>query len=151
MGSFSLRVSSMSTSGLSTPHEQKTHRSSLLVKGLMVRYDDAPTVEVDALIHAPVERVWAFVIDIGLPARFSPEFLGATWLDDGPAVGARFVGRNHHKAMGEWETTSVVSRYEPMRAFGWHVTDADNPSASWWFELEQEPDGVRLRQGARMG
>lgn len=117
----------------------------------MVRYDDAPTVEVDVLIHAPVERVWALVIDIGLPARFSPEFLGATWLDDGPAVGARFIGRNHHKAMGEWETTSVVSRYEPMRAFGWHVTDADNPSASWWFELEQEPDGVRLRQGARMG
>ena len=68
-----------------------------------------------------------------------------------PCVGARFRGRNHHAAMGEWETTSFVNRYEPLRAFGWAVTDPDDPSSSWWFELEQEPAGVRLRQGTRMG
>jgi hypothetical protein len=116
-----------------------------------VRYADGPTVEVDVLVHAPVERVWELVTDIGLPARFSAEFLGASWLDDGPRLAARFVGRNQHPRIGEWETTSTVTRYEPLRAFGWAVTDPDNPSSSWWFVLDPEPDGVRLRQGARMG
>jgi hypothetical protein len=91
------------------------------------------------------------VSDINVPARFSTEFRGAIWLDDTPCVGARFRGRNHHAALGEWETTSFVNRYELLRAFGWVVTDPDNPSSSWWFELEQEPGGVRLRQGTRMG
>jgi hypothetical protein len=117
-----------------------------------VKYADGPTVEVETVVHAPVERVWELVTDIELPARFSSEFRGAEWLDDGPAVGARFVGRNHHEALGEWETTSFVTRYELHRAFGWCVTDPDNPSASWWFELEPVPEGgVRVRQGTRMG
>ena len=38
-----------------------------------------------------------------------------------------------------------------MRSFGWSVTDAETPSSSWWFELEQTGDGVQLRQGTRMG
>ena len=82
---------------------------------------------------------------------FSSEFLGARWLDEGPAVGARFAGRNHHDAIGDWETTSFVARYEPPRAFEWAVTDLDEPSASWWFELSEESAGTRLLQGMRMG
>jgi hypothetical protein len=116
-----------------------------------VKYADGPTVQVDVLVRAPVERVWELVTDIALPARFSTEFVGASWLDDGPRPGARFVGRNRHAAVGEWETTSTVVRFEPLRAFGWAVTDVEQPSASWWFELDEGPDGVRLRQGTRMG
>lgn len=116
-----------------------------------MKYADGPTVEVEVLVHAPVERVWALVTDIELPARFSAEFLGAGWLDEGPRPQARFVGRSRHDAMGEWETTSIVNRYEPHRAFGWDVSDPENPSSSWWFLLDDEPDGVRLRQGMRMG
>jgi uncharacterized protein YndB with AHSA1/START domain len=118
---------------------------------VVVKYEDGPTVEVETLVHAPIEVVWELVTDIELPARFSSEFLGAQWIDGGPGPDARFVGRNHHDAMGEWETTSFVTRYEPHRAFAWAVTDPDNPSSSWWFELEQEADGVRVRQGTRMG
>ena len=116
-----------------------------------MRYADGPSAESEIVIDAPIERVWELVTDIGLPARFSSEFTGAEWLDDGPALGARFVGHNHHAAMGDWETTSWVDRYEPLRAFGWVVSDPDNPSASWWFTLEERGEGVRLRQGARMG
>lgn len=116
-----------------------------------MRYADGPTTEVEVVIDAPLARVWALVTDIDLPARFSPEFLGAEWLDEGPALSARFVGRNRHEALGEWETTSWVTRYEPLRTFGWSVSDPDEPSASWWFELEEDHAGVRLRQGARMG
>ncbi|MDX6232357.1 MAG: hypothetical protein QOH68_1341 [Nocardioidaceae bacterium] len=116
-----------------------------------MRYEDGPTTEVDVLIAAPIERVWELVTDIEVPARFSAELVGAQWLDDAPGVGARFQGRNRHDAIGEWETTSHVDRYEPLRSFGWAVTDPARPSSSWWFELEQEPEGVRLRQGTRMG
>jgi hypothetical protein len=116
-----------------------------------VRYEDGPTAEVEVLIDAPVATVWALVTDINVPSRFSNEFRGAQWLDDRRGVGAPFVGRNWHKAMGEWETTSFVNRYEPMEAFGWSVTDLDNPSSTWWFELHEEPGGVRLRHRARMG
>ena len=117
----------------------------------MVRYADGPTVELDVQIDAPVEQVWELVTDIDLPARFSTEFRGATWLDEGPRLHARFVGRSRHEALGEWETTSYVSRFEPHHAFAWDVTDPENPSASWWFELEPGPGGVRLRQGVRIG
>ena len=116
-----------------------------------MKYEDGPSTEIDVLIDAPIERVWQLVTDINLPARFSTEFLGARWLDDSPGIGARFQGRSQHPAMGEWETTSFVNRYEPRRAFGWAVSDPEHPSSSWWFELEQEPEGVRLRQGMRMG
>lgn len=116
-----------------------------------MRYADGPTVEIDVHVAAPIERVWSLVSDIELPARFSSELLSARWIDGGPKVGARFVGRNRHDAIGEWETTSFVVRYQPPRAFEWAVTDRDDPSASWWFELDEEPGGTRLRQGMRMG
>lgn len=116
-----------------------------------MRYAEGPTAEVEVLVEAPPERVWALVTDIDLPARFSQELLGAEWLDEGPALGARFVGRSRHEALGAWETTSWVNRYEPLRAFGWAVSDPDEPSATWWFELEEDEGGVRLRQCARMG
>jgi len=116
-----------------------------------VRYADGPTVEVEVLVQAPVEKVWALVTDIELPAKFSSEFEGATWVDEGPRLSARFVGRNSHPAAGTWETTSYVVRYDPPRAFGWNVSDPDHPSASWWFDLEPEEDQIRLRYGARLG
>ena len=87
-----------------------------------MRYEDGPATEAEVLIEAPIETVWALVTDINLPARFSDEFRGAEWLDDEHDVGSRFVGRNWHKALGEWETTSIVDRCEPMRTFGWRVT-----------------------------
>ena len=116
-----------------------------------MRYEEGPTAHAEVLIDAPLDRVWKLVTDINLPAQFSNELRGATWIDDGPAMGARFAGRNWHQAMGEWETVSIVNRFEPMWEFGWCVTDVDEPSSTWWFELEQQPDGVRLSQRARMG
>lgn len=116
-----------------------------------MRYDEGPTVQVDVYVDASIDRVWALVTDIDLPARFSAEFQGARWVDEGPRLGASFVGRNFHTALGEWETTSYVDRFDPPFAFGWSVTDPDHPSSTWWFELAPEGNGVRLRQGGRMG
>jgi hypothetical protein len=116
-----------------------------------VKYAEGPSVEVEAMVDAPFERVWQLVCDVDVGGRFSTEFRGARWIDEGPALGARFVGRNEHPALGSWETTSWVTRYEPGRAFGWAVSDPDNPSATWWYTLEQVEGRVRLRHGGRMG
>jgi hypothetical protein len=117
-----------------------------------VKYADGPSTEVEAEVDAPVERVWALVTDIDLPARFSSELQGARWLDDGPAPGARFVGRNQHPAAGTWETTCVVTVCTPHRTFEWAVGDPAFPSARWRFDLEpQAGDCTRLRQWMQMG
>jgi hypothetical protein len=116
-----------------------------------MRYADCPSTEVHALIAAPLERIWEAVTDINLPAEFSDEFTGAQWVDTGPHLGARFIGKSRHAALGEWETTCVVNRFEPLHTFGWVVGDPDAPSAMWWFVLDQEDAGVRVRQGGRMG
>ena len=116
-----------------------------------MKYADGPTAQAEVLIDAPVSRVWELVTDINLPARFSSEFQGARWLDDGPALSARFAGRNQHPAIGEWETTCVVSTYDVNRCFEWTIGDPDDPSAQWRFELESEPEGVRLRQWVQIG
>lgn len=117
-----------------------------------MRYSDGPTAEVETIVDAPSDVVWRLVCDIDLPAKFSSEFKGARWLDaTGPALGARFIGRNEHPAMGGWETTSTIVAYEPERVLAWAVGDPDQPSASWRFELEPEGEGTRLRQRAQMG
>lgn len=118
-----------------------------------MKYADCPTVEVEVLVAAPPEKLWDLVSDINLPARFSSEFQGATWLQGatGAAVGSCFAGRNRHPAGGEWESTSTVVTCEAERVFAWAVGDPGHPSAIWRFELEPEKDGTRLRQWAQMG
>ena len=113
-----------------------------------MRYADGPSTEATIEIAAPPAVVWALVSDIQLPARFSSEFQGARWLDDERRT---FAGRNHHPAIGEWETVSTVVECEPERVFAWAVSDADNPSASWRFSLASVPGGTRLTQWMRMG
>ena len=93
------------------------------------------TVEVD--VDAKPADLWPYVSDIDLPARFSDEFQGAEWLDDEPAVGARFLGRNKRDDMGEWEVTCTVVDFEHERVFAWHAGDPDNPAAQWRFEIQR--------------
>lgn len=122
-------------------------------------YADCPAVEVETVVDAPVPVVWSLVEDIGLPARFSAEFQGAEWLDGatGPAVGARFLGRNAHPVAGSWQTVCTIEDYEPRRRFGYAVgglseREHESPAATWRFELEPvSPDRVRVRYRARIG
>jgi len=118
-----------------------------------VKYDEGPSVEVTIDVAAAPHAIWPVITDINLPARFSDEFQGASWCGaaSGPAPGASFVGRNRHPAIGEWETTCFVTECEPDRAFGWAVSDAAHPSATWTFGLEAHGDGTRVTFAMRMG
>jgi uncharacterized protein YndB with AHSA1/START domain len=118
-----------------------------------LRYRDCPTVEAEVVVAARPATLWALVCDIELPARFSTEFAGAEWLDGatGPDLGARFVGHNAHPAVGQWDTVSTISAYEPGQLFEWSVGEPDEPSAAWRFTLRPDGDGTRVTQWMRMG
>jgi hypothetical protein len=118
-----------------------------------IRYRGRPGTAADILVDAPPGVVWPLVCDISLPARFSDEFLGAAWLDDAdaPRVGARFIGRNRHAAIGDWETECTVVELEPLRAFGYVVGDPAEPSSQWLYTLSPEGRFTRLELRMRMG
>ena len=112
---------------------------------------DEPGTWAEIVVAAPPARVWELVSDIELPARFSEEFLGASWVGKGPAPGASFVGRSSHPAMGEWEVESFVEVYEEGRRFGWATADPSNPGSRWCFDLEPVDGGTRLRYSMSIG
>ena len=118
-----------------------------------LRYADCPTTEAELVIDAPPAVVWPLVCDIQTPARFSSEFQGGEWLGGatGPALGARFRGRNYHEARGSWETVSTVCDFEEERAFGWAVGDPARPAARWRFTLEPAGSSTRITQWMQMG
>ena len=117
-----------------------------------MKVSDCPTTEVEVRIAAAPADVWPWLLDIGLPARFSSEFRGGDWVDGcEPGLGAKFYGHNSHPVAGEWQTTSTVVGWEPGRLFAWAVQDVDNPAACWRFELIPDGDGTILRQRAQIG
>jgi hypothetical protein len=117
------------------------------------RYADGPSTETSLVIHATPSALWTLVSDINFPARFSSEFRGADWIDGatGPALGARFEGRNHHDAIGSWTTPGTVVDCEVDRRFGWAIGDPSEPSASWRFTLAPVGDSTLVTQWMRMG
>ncbi len=116
----------------------------------MARYADKPEIDVTVDVAAPVDRLWDLITDINLPARFSAEFRGAEWIDDGRALHARFVGHNQRKT-ASWDTTCTVTEFVENRRFGYAVEDIANPAASWRFDIEPTDTGTRLTMWAQMG
>jgi hypothetical protein len=118
-----------------------------------MRFAELPTTEATVHVAAPPERIWPLVSDIFLIAELSREVQEVGWLPGctGPAVGARFHGRNWHRSVGEWHTTSHVVRCEPPRVFSWAVQDPGHPAALWCFELTPQDGGTILRQWAQLG
>ncbi|MGY6022549.1 SRPBCC family protein [Streptomyces spinosirectus] len=117
------------------------------------RYTDKPTVEVRTWIDAPPDRVWALVSDVALMPSLSDELQSVEWLDGatGPSVGARFLGRSRHEALGEWSTTSYVVECEPGHVFAWAVEDPANPTAVWRFRMNAGDGGTDLSEWMQMG
>jgi hypothetical protein len=72
--------------------------------------------------------------------RPSPECVGGTWLDGatGPAVGARFKGRNK-RGIARWSTTNEVVEADPGRAFAFRTKQS---GTQWRYALEPDGDGT---------
>lgn len=113
--------------------------------GEALRFDDGPGAIAEIEIDAPASAVWTFVSDIGVPVNFSNELLGAEWQNADRGVGAVFIGRNQHPAIGEWTVPCIIDTNDQHRSFGWRTSDFDNPGARWRFDLEPTGGKTRLR------
>ncbi len=112
----------------------------------------SPATEVSTTIAATPTRVWQLVSDIELMPTLSTELQSVEWLcGDGPGLGAKFVGRNRHSAMGEWTTQSEVIEWDAPRAFAWAVGGRERPAAIWRFTLTPTDYGTTLTYRVQLG
>ena len=116
-----------------------------------VVFADGPGTWVAEVIGGPTSAVWAAVIDLDMPARFSDEYLGGAWTGGGPALGASFIGRNRNEFIGEWELESFVDVFEEGRTFGWATSNPEAPGARWRFHLEPDGEDTILRFDVTIG
>jgi ribosome-associated toxin RatA of RatAB toxin-antitoxin module len=97
-------------------------------------------VEVSRRIAAPADRLYALVSELTRMGEFSPENQGGRWVKGatGPAVGARFQGRNAH-GKHSWSTLATVTEADPGQSFAFRVTAGPFKVATWKYRFS--PDG----------
>ena len=99
-------------------------------------------------ISAPCDRVWSLVSDLPGMGRLSSENVGGRWLGGatGPAVGARFKGRNRN-GFRRWSTSVEVVRCDPGSAFAFAVSYLGIPVSEWTYDLTPREQGCTLTEG----
>jgi uncharacterized protein YndB with AHSA1/START domain len=101
---------------------------------------DPPHVEVSRSIAASPETVWELVAEVTRMGDWSPEAVHHAWRrgSNGPAVGARFRGRNRN-GWRRWSTVAEVVACGPNRSFAFDVSSLGMKVARWGYEIEPEP------------
>ncbi len=104
-------------------------------------------VTVSREIEAPAEEVWAMVSDVTRMGEWSPEATGGKWVKGatGPAVGARFRGRNRH-GIRRWSTSGKVVECEPGTAFAFDIVVGPLSVARWTYTFEPTATGCRVTE-----
>jgi uncharacterized protein YndB with AHSA1/START domain len=96
-------------------------------------------VSVTMRINAAPDAIYSLVTDLPRMGEWSPENTGGEWLDGatGPAVGARFKGKNKRK--GGWSTKCTVTAADRGREFGFDVGKGET---KWRYRFEPSGDGT---------
>lgn len=94
-------------------------------------------------MDAPSARVWDLLSDLPGMGALSPENTGGSWRGGatGPAVGARFRGRNRN-GWRRWSTSVKVTRCDPARSFSFAVSSFGIPVSEWSYDVQAEGDGA---------
>jgi uncharacterized protein YndB with AHSA1/START domain len=109
------------------------------------------TIEVEILVDKDPGEMWDLITDVGRIGEWSPECVGATWLDGGTAQpGSRFEGRNDFGGAFRATVTCVVTEANRPAVFEWIVLDpseaVERPGSTWRYELAagSSPGQTRL-------
>lgn len=101
-------------------------------------------------MQAPADTIYALVADVTRTPEFSPEIVECRWLDGatGPAVGARFVGRNKMATPNRPSFTNkpVVTIVEPGRTFAFSRTEPFGGRVVWRYEFVPDGDGTLVTE-----
>jgi uncharacterized protein YndB with AHSA1/START domain len=98
---------------------------------------------------ATPEKIWDLVSDVTRIGRYSPETIGAEWLDGatGPAAGARFRGHVKRNGIGPtYWTSCVVTECVHGEAFAFAVEVGGRPVNVWTYRLEASGDGTDVTE-----
>ena len=103
------------------------------------------TVRVERTIAATPEELWALVADVTRMGEWSPENNGCDWVAgaSGPAVGARFKGRNAHGSKS-WSTDCKVTACDAGKRFAFEVKAGGFKVARWSYDFEPADGGCRV-------
>ncbi|GLY40357.1 hypothetical protein Amsp01_063800 [Amycolatopsis sp. NBRC 101858] len=106
-----------------------------------------PTISRTIDIPADPGTVWSWVTDLPRMGELSPENIGGHWLDaTGPALGARFRGRNVNGALRWWTRVKVV-RFEEGHRFAFDVrTPLGSRVSRWEYVLAPSAVGCRVTE-----
>jgi len=101
-------------------------------------------------MQADPDTIYAIVSDVTRMPELSPEIIECKWLDGatGPAVGARFVGRNKMATPHRPSFTNkpVVTVADPGRTFEFSRTEPFGGTVVWRYELAPEGDGTLVTE-----
>jgi hypothetical protein len=106
--------------------------------------------EVSVEVDATPQQVWTLLTDITRAGEWSHETQGGEWLDGaaGPAVGARFQGRNENGGW-KWSRQCEVVALDESRMISWRTVPTKvryRDSTIWTYELEPTATGCRITQ-----
>jgi uncharacterized protein YndB with AHSA1/START domain len=98
--------------------------------------------EASVHVDAPPEKLYALVSDVTRMGEWSPETVSCEWIDGatGPAVGAKFKGRNKDGFM-RWSTKPEVTAVEPGREFAFKTSET-----VWRYVFEPEEGGTKVTE-----
>jgi hypothetical protein len=93
-------------------------------------------------INASPDDVYALVSDVTRMGEWSPETIGATWVDGatGPVVGAKFKGTNKLGPF-KWSTTPVVTECVAGQLFAF-----DAGGTEWRYSFTQADGGTSVTE-----
>jgi uncharacterized protein YndB with AHSA1/START domain len=97
-------------------------------------------VEVVLVADQEPEVIWDLITDVSRIGEWSPECIGARWLEAAaPRPGARFEGRNDFGGGPNPPVTCVVTQAQRPDVFEWIVLDPTgsvaSPGSIWRYEL----------------
>jgi uncharacterized protein YndB with AHSA1/START domain len=108
-------------------------------------------VEVEVIVAKEPAQMWDLVTDVARIGEWSPECVGAAWLDGATAEpGARFEGHNEYGNGYKATVTCVVTQAQRPSVFEWVVLDPSEqpaqPGSIWRYELSagDQPGQTRV-------
>ena len=103
----------------------------------------------EATIHidAPPERVYEMISDVTRMGEWSPETYQCEWVGGatGPALGAKFKGRNKQGIM-KWSTTPEVIAADPGREFAFVTKMGSREATRWRYRLAAADGGTDVTE-----
>jgi hypothetical protein len=97
-------------------------------------------------INAAPDSVFALVSDVTRMGEWSPETIGAEWVDGatGPAVGAKFRGTNK-LWFYKWSTTPTITEFVDGKLFAF-----DAGGTVWCYSFTESNGGTSVTESFRI-